>query len=95
LKLLSRASLNQREQELALSEHDELPFQKALQANGRRGTAKPRKIDMELLEARITDDLTVKQRSRLVQRGLTAGLTASFAETNTVEYGSRANGKLE
>jgi hypothetical protein len=79
LKLLLRTGLNQTEQELALSEQDELPFQKGLQANGRRGTANPRKIDIELVEPRIADDLTVKQRSSLVESGLTAGHTASWA----------------
>jgi len=86
LKLLLRTGLNQTEQELAISEQDELPFQKGLQANGRRGTANPRKIDIELVEPRIADDLTVKQRSSLVESGLTADLTASWAGANTVEY---------
>jgi hypothetical protein len=39
------------------------------------GRPNPRKIDIELLEACMTDDLTVKQRSSLVESGLTADPT--------------------
>jgi hypothetical protein len=89
------SDLEQTKKELALSEQIELPPKGSLQTNGLRGTANPRKIDIELLEACRADDPIVKQRFDPIEMRASAGLAASLAAPNTGWNRGRGSIKLE